>query len=96
MHIRRYYKKGRDYNYTINEKFLQEMKDKMGEERANHIDNASYEIILDTVEEEKQWFNDCCLRVIENPRYYLDNLDSLPTFKVAFSRVFDDEKPKDI
>jgi len=95
MKIRRYYKRGQKYPYTISETFLKELTDTKGSERADYIDNASYEIILENIEEEKDWFNDCCIRIINNPRYYLDNLDKLPTFRVAYSRIFD-EKPKDI
>lgn len=88
MRIRRYYKKGIPYRYTISDKFLETLKSEYGEMRAAHIDNASYELILESEEEEKQWFNDCCYRVLANVRWYLDNLDKLPTFTVKWRRIF--------
>lgn len=36
------------------------------------------------IEEEKRYFFDICDRIIANPRFYLDNLDELSTFKVSF------------
>ena len=88
MLIRRYYKKGVPYKYTISDEFLQKMKDDYGEERAHHIDNASYEIILETLEEESSWFADCCSRVLSDTRWYLEHLDSLPTFRVHHKALF--------
>jgi hypothetical protein len=39
-----------------------------------------------TLEEEHEYFNEVCDRVILNPRFYLDNLDNnqLSVFKVNF------------
>jgi hypothetical protein len=37
-----------------------------------------------TLEQEKQYFNDVCDRIIKNPRFYLDNLESLSVFRVSF------------
>ena len=88
MRIRRYYKKGVSYNYTISEDFLKKINVELGVGRASKIDNASYELILDSEEEERAWFNDSCNRVIANTRWYLDNLDYLPTFRVNLTRLF--------
>lgn len=37
-----------------------------------------------SVEEEDEIFEDCLLRVFRNPRFYLDNLDSLREFRVSW------------
>jgi len=82
MRLRRYYKKGMKYPYTISEEYLAKLINTKGLEQANKIDNASYELILESDEEQVSWFTDCLIRVIKDPRYYLDNLNNLYEFKV--------------
>lgn len=91
MRIRRYYKKGIMYAYTISDEYLERLKEEKGEMIAAKIDNASYEILLDTLEEERAWFFECCSRVLNNPRWYLDNADMIPTFKVHHKQLFPDK-----
>jgi len=88
MMIRRYYRKGVKYNYTICNDYLQKLIGERGQDEASRLDNASYEIILQSKEEQLDWFNDCLRRVIKNPRYYLDNLENIPTFKVRIKEIF--------
>ncbi len=87
MYIRRYYKKGLRYPYTVNDAYKEVLIEKYGELRADKIDNADYEIILEGIEEEAQWFHDCCKRVMANTRWYLDNLDKLATFSIHTKEV---------
>lgn len=88
MKIRRYYKKGIKYKYTISDEFYQKLILEKGQEVADKIDNADKEIVLQSPEEEISWFNDCCNRVRARPRWYLDNLDWLPTFTVNITDIF--------
>ena len=88
MRLRRYYKKGVDYKYTISDAYLDKLTERDGFEKARRLDNASYEIILDTDEEQISWFNDCLKRVMSNPRFYLDNLEFLPEFKVRKKVIY--------
>lgn len=88
MRVRRYYKKGVSYPYTVSEEYLVELVELKGEEEAARIDNASYELILDTEEEELSWFYECCARVYANPRWYLDNIEFLPTFRVKKGNIY--------
>jgi len=88
MYLRRYYKKGMKYKYTVTEAYLFELIDTLGESEASKIDNASYEIILESPEEEKAWFFECLERVRRSTRWYLENLDAIPTFKVNMSKIF--------
>lgn len=37
-----------------------------------------------TDEEEQEFFNEVCFRVIHNTRWYLDNLDDLWVFEVSW------------
>lgn len=37
-----------------------------------------------TAEEEQEFFNEVCFRVIHNTRWYLDNLDDLWVFEVSW------------
>ena len=92
MKIRRYYKKGIKYKYTIGDKYLSELIDKYGEEKAARIDNARYEILLESTKEEKSWLDDCCSRILQNTRWYLDNLDKIPTFSVKWKGLFPKKK----
>lgn len=57
------------------------------QEQAMSIDTASYEIILDD-DEATGWFFDCLRRVHDDPGWYLDNLDSIPTFRVDIMKIF--------
>jgi uncharacterized protein YdiU (UPF0061 family) len=95
MILRRYYKMGQKYKRTYTDEYVDEMKEKLGDEEASNIDNAEYEIVLESLEEQKSWFFDGCRRVMENPRWYLDNLDKIPTFRVKITEIFP-EKTKDL
>jgi hypothetical protein len=46
-------------------------------------------------DEEREYFNNVCDRVINNPRYYLDNLETLNVFRVSFN-TYKKEKSKDL
>jgi len=94
MKLRRYYKKGLAYPYTIGEKYYEKLVFEKGRVEADRIDNASYELLLQTPEEENNWFFDCLTRVLNDPRWYLDNLDSLSTFKVKIKNIFPKTTPK--
>ena len=96
MILRRYYRRGQKYDYTISDEYLEELKNNVDypEERIMKIDNASYDIVLQTPEEEYEWFMDSCNRVLANTRWYLDNVDKVATFRVNYSRIFP-EKIKD-
>jgi hypothetical protein len=88
MKVRRYYRKGVEYKYTWSDEYFERMLSEKGEKEAFRIDNASYEIILESEEEEREWFFDCLQDVLGNTRWYLDNLDRIPTFKVNIKRIF--------
>ncbi len=92
MKIRRYYNRGVKYKYTISDEYLEKLKKERGVSQADSLDNASYEILLETKEEEKEWFFDCLNRVYSNPRYYLDRIGKLPTFKVHIKKIFPEMK----
>ena len=93
MKIRRYYKKGQKFKYTISDEYYEQLVKERGITEANRIDNASKEIILESIEEEHSWFQDCLHRVYNNPRWYLDNLDYLPTFSVDSEVLHSKTKP---
>ena len=88
MRIRRYYRRGSKPKYTISEEYYKILVRKYGVDRASVIDNANYAIILESDEEEKSWYFDCLSRVLSNPRWYLDNIEFLPTFKVNIKKIF--------
>ncbi len=92
MRLRRYYMKGVKYPYTINDSYLKKLVIEKGEVEAALIDNANYEIILESEEEEKKWFFECLQRVQNNTRYYLNNIDKLPVFKVHIRKIFPKKK----
>ena len=54
---------------------------------AMNVDTADYEIIISD-DEANSWYFDCLQRVIDNPRWYLDNLETLPTFRVDIMKIF--------
>lgn len=97
MKIRRYYEAGgvyagikRVYYPEIND-FSEYLKVMMNngytEEEAITMDTAQWEFLL-SEEEQATAFFDCLQRVQENPRYYLDNLDNLPVFRVDITKIF--------
>jgi len=87
MRIERFYRKGLKYPYTVSEKYYKQLQ----KEGREYIDNALQGIVLESDEEEREWFFDCCQRVINNPRFYLDNLDRLCTFRVGIKKIFPDK-----
>ena len=64
------------------------MIEEKGEEVAIRMDNASYDIVLESDEEERSWFFDSCNRVLNDTRWYLDNIDKIPTFRINYSKIF--------
>ncbi len=81
MLLRRYYKKGEKYNNTISEEFFEKMVANNGLSFAMKKDNAYYEIVFENEKERDKFVNQTYENVIKNPRFYLDNLDSLPVYK---------------
>ncbi len=92
MFIKRFYKAGMKYKRTYTDEYIQKLIEQVGEEEALRIDNATYALVLETKEEEKSWFFDGCNRVLRNTRWYLDNLDDLPTFRVHIKEIFPEKK----
>jgi len=80
MHLRRYYKKGYSYDYKITDEELYEIKRIKGQEEADRMDNAHYDLILDNDEEMKVWLEQSCNKIIKDPLYYYYNIDKLTTF----------------
>lgn len=98
MNVRRYYDRRKKYDRVIlpevNDvtQYLAIMESKGYEkEAALAIDNAEYEVLL-TLDEEDTWMEDCLNRVIENPRWYLDNLEHLTTFRVHKLHLYPNKK----
>ena len=87
MKIRRYYRRGQKYDYYIRDEYYEVLIKKYGVEKAEIIDNAELDIVLEP-EEQKSWFDDCCNRILENPRFYLDNVEKLATFRVQKRNVY--------
>jgi len=88
MKYRRYYQKGNKYKFVLNDEQFQELVSAVGFEKALEKDNASIELIPETKEEAKQMFNKSCDNVLKNIRFYLDNLDKIPTFHVNIQEIF--------
>lgn len=96
MKIRRYYNKNVKYERKYYPKIhdMEEFSKRISSERLVSeedvmlFDNAEHTIELESEEEEATWFFDCLDRVYRDPRWYLDNLDKLPTFKVRIEKIF--------
>lgn len=50
----------------------------------NDIESRLYKFM--TPAEEAAYFHDVCELIINNPRYYLDNLETLNVFRVSWMR----------
>lgn len=87
MQYRRYYPKGSKHNYVISNEQYADMIKKHGEDYAMSHDNASFEIFPETDEEAKELYFQSCQRVIDNPSFYLENLDKIPTFRVRLRKM---------
>lgn len=94
MHFRRYYPRGTKYKYVLSDQQFEDLVKKNGLDYAMVRDNAYYEIQFDSIEEQKQMLIDCCDDIIQNTRFYLDNLDKIPEFKVNYRQVFPETIPK--
>ena len=92
MRIRRYYQKGVKYPYTISQEYFERLLEERGEDVACSIDNAHLEIVFDDEEEEREFFFECLRKVYENPRWWLDNLENRPEFRVNITRIFPHKK----
>ena len=88
MRIRRFYRKGVPYKYTFTDEYYDKLVLEKGLQEADRLDTAEKEIVLESDEEEREWFFDCLNRVIANPRYYLDNYDKIPTFNINIKKIF--------
>lgn len=60
-------------------------------QRKNKMTATSYDVEnklckFMNIQEEHEFYNEICDRIIANPRYYLDNLDELSVFRVSFIR----------
>lgn len=88
MKLRRYYPRGSKQKYVISDAQFDDVVERCGPKVALERDNASFEIIPDDIDEAYELFNDCCNRVIENPKFYLENLDKIPTFKIRYRDLY--------
>lgn len=88
MKFRRYYLKGVSYDRVMSEEQFNEIVRNEGIDVAMMQDNAHYDIKFDSDEEMIDYYNDSCLRLINNMRWYLDNLDKVPTFEVEKRKVY--------
>jgi len=88
MRLVRFYRAGIKYGKTYTDDYINKLKEQVGDEEARNIDNANYALVLESLEEEKSWFFDCCQRVIANPRWYLNHLDELTVFSVRIKEIF--------
>ena len=84
MKLRRYYRKGTKYPYYITDKKIEELRRTYTEEELDALDNAEYDMILSPSEQES-WYIDCIIRILANPRKYLDELDLVPSFRVNWN-----------
>ena len=82
MYIRRYYPKGNTYNKTLSNEYFNQLVEENGLDFALYQDNANYEIIFESKKERKEYIKHSYEKVMANPRWYLDNLDKLPTFSI--------------
>jgi len=87
MYIRRYYPKGNKYNKTLSNDYFNNLVETRGLDFALYQDNANYEIIFESKKERKEYIKSSYERVMANPRWYLDNLEKLPTFSI-YNRIF--------
>jgi len=94
----RYYPKGSKHKFVLSEEQFDEMVKTMGLEEAMERDNACIRLIPETDEEALRMFNESCERVIANPRFYLDNLDIIPTFSMRYRILYDklDEENRNV
>lgn len=83
MRLRRFYRKGTKYPYYIPDEKIAEYEE-TGEKEIEFLDNAEYDILL-TKDEQPTWYLDSLIRVYNNPRQYLDDLDLISTFLVGWN-----------
>ena len=89
MIIRRYYNRQRRYPYTFHPEVktwheLIDMAGKNPDVDFEGLDNAEYEFILSS-DEQDAWWGETMQRVMLNTRYVLDNLDSFFVYNVRWN-----------
>lgn len=88
MKYKRFYPPKSKNKFVWSDEQFKEMVAIYGMDTAVEMDTAYIQLVPETVEEHKQLFNDSCERVLLNTRFYLDNLDKIPTFNVSITKVF--------
>lgn len=81
MKFRRYYLKGVKYERTLSPEYFDELVSLYGVEYAIEQDTAEYELFFEDREEYDDYLQDSYLKVMNNIRWYLDNLDKVPVFE---------------
>jgi hypothetical protein len=83
MELRRYYPRGYK-GKTHSDELIARCESKGID--TSRFDTAQREIVL-SPSEQKEWFDRSLQMVLDNPRAVLDNLDRMPTFRVAQKNV---------
>jgi hypothetical protein len=101
MMYRRYYPRGSKPKFVLSDEQFEKLVQVFGFESALEKDSASIDLIPETKEEAIQLMNEGCERVLTNTRWYLDNLDKVPTFKLKYMDFYEfiskkHPKPKSI
>ena len=101
MNYRRYYPKGSKKTFVINDEQFNKMVKDLGFERAVDKDNADIELIPEDDKEQIDMFFKSCDNVLRYTRFYMDNLDKIPTFRVNYALIYEyleknPPKPKDL
>jgi len=89
MMYRRYYPKGSKPRYVLSDEQFEKLVQVHGFELALEKDTACVEVITESSEEAIQLMNEGCDRIINNTRWYLDNLDKIPTFKMRYTDFYE-------
>ena len=63
--------------------------------RRSHYDYENRLWLFMTREEEVEFFNEVCERIIRNPRRYLDDLNNFSVFRVSFNNYHPRVKKKE-
>lgn len=88
MNYRRYYPRGSKKAYVLSDEQFDKMVKDLGFEAAVEKDNAQIELVPESVDEALTFFHESCENVIRNTRFYLENLDKIPTFKLRYTDLY--------
>ena len=88
MYIRRYYRRGITKDKSLTEDYFRLLVEQKGLDYALSQDTANLEFIFESKQERDDYVQASYWRVINDPAFYLEHLEEIPTFNKS-GKIYD-------